>query len=158
MALTNAPLARELEVEEFSSGVEPLGTWLEQAPGRKADGTPARTCVVCQGKRVVGYYGLAAGSVPRHPAMAHVRRNMPNPVPASLLGHLALDQSWQGRGGLASLFCATASCASLTPCARPPYLRFQTSEVRLRALGTTALARPSDALMITIEEAARRCA
>ena len=31
-------------------------------------------------------------------ATGRVRRNMPDPVPAALLGRLAIDQGWQGRG------------------------------------------------------------
>jgi predicted N-acetyltransferase YhbS len=31
-------------------------------------------------------------------ATGRVRRNMPDPVPAVLLGRLAIDQTWQGRG------------------------------------------------------------
>ena len=31
-------------------------------------------------------------------ATGRVRRNLPDPVPAALLGRLAIDQAWQGRG------------------------------------------------------------
>ena len=54
--------------------------------------------MVAEGRRVVGYYSLAAGSVLHTEATGRVRRNMPDPVPAALLGRLAIDQAWQGRG------------------------------------------------------------
>ena len=47
---------------------------------------------------MIGYYSLAAGSVLHEAATGRVRRNMPDPVPAALLGRLAIDQGWQGRG------------------------------------------------------------
>src|SRR5262249_49791062 len=50
------------------------------------------------GKRVVGYYALAAGAVAHSEAAGRVRRNMPNPVPVMVLGRLAIDQSVQGHG------------------------------------------------------------
>ena len=31
-------------------------------------------------------------------ATGRIRRNMPDPVPATLLGRLAVDRQWQGRG------------------------------------------------------------
>jgi len=53
---------------------------------------------VCEGKRVVGFYALAAGSVQRTHAHGAVRRNMPDPIPAIVLGRLAVDRTWQGQG------------------------------------------------------------
>jgi GNAT superfamily N-acetyltransferase len=93
-----APLTPEHELEEFSSGVEPLDTWLQQRARTNEAGGASRTYVACQGGRVVGYYSLAAGSVLHHSATGRVRRNMPDPVPAALLGRLAIDRGWQGRG------------------------------------------------------------
>jgi len=53
---------------------------------------------------VLGYYSLAAGSMLHRMATGSVRRNMPDPVPVALLGRLAIDRRWQGRGlGLALL-------------------------------------------------------
>ena len=48
--------------------------------------------------RVAGYYSLAAGSVGRETAPGRVRRNVPDPVPVVVLGRLAIDQDYQGRG------------------------------------------------------------
>jgi predicted N-acetyltransferase YhbS len=57
-----------------------------------------RTYVVCEGREVVGYYSLAAGSRLRDAATGSVRRNMPDPVPVAPLGRLAINRRWQGRG------------------------------------------------------------
>ena len=37
-------------------------------------------------------------------AVYPVRRNLPDPIPMALLGRLAIDQSWQGRGLGVALF------------------------------------------------------
>jgi GNAT superfamily N-acetyltransferase len=92
------PLGPEHEFETFASGVEQLDDWLKRhALHNEVDGG-SRTFVVCAGRRVVGYYSLAAGSVLHGAATGRVRRNMPNPVPVVLLGRLAIDRAWQGRG------------------------------------------------------------
>jgi predicted N-acetyltransferase YhbS len=54
--------------------------------------------VVCEGRRVIGYYSLAAGSVFHETATGKVRRTIRDPVPITLLGRLTVDHDWQGRG------------------------------------------------------------
>jgi predicted N-acetyltransferase YhbS len=93
-----APLAAEHELEEFNSGTAPLDEWLKRRARQNEASGASRTYVIAQGRRVVGYYGLAAGSVLHEVATSRVRRNMPDPVPVALLGRLAVDRQWQGRG------------------------------------------------------------
>jgi GNAT superfamily N-acetyltransferase len=92
------PLAPEHELEAFHSGVEPLDDWLKRRARHNETGGGSRTFVLCAGRCVVGYYSLAAGSLLAEAATGRVRRNMPNPVPIILLGRLAIDQAWQGKG------------------------------------------------------------
>lgn len=92
------PLGVDHELDTFSSGVEPLDDWLKRHALHNEIEGGSRTFVVCEGKRVVGYYSLAAGSVISGTATGRVRRNMPNPIPVVLLGRLAIDHTWQGRG------------------------------------------------------------
>jgi GNAT superfamily N-acetyltransferase len=54
--------------------------------------------VVVAGRRVVGYYALAAGAVERAVATGRVRRNMPEPIPVMVLARLAVDRGHQGTG------------------------------------------------------------
>ena len=93
-----APPAAEHELETFISGTPPLDDWLKHRARQNEAGGASRTYVIAEGRRVVGYYSLAAGSVLHTAATGRVRRNMPNPVPAALLGRLAVDQGWQGNG------------------------------------------------------------
>jgi GNAT superfamily N-acetyltransferase len=93
-----APLAAEHELEPFSSGTEPLDDWLKRRARQNEASGGSRSYVICEGRRVIGYYSLAAGSVLHEAATGRVRRNMPDPVPVALLGRLAIDRQWQGRG------------------------------------------------------------
>lgn len=47
---------------------------------------------------MAGYYSLAVGSVQRNLAPGKIRRNMPEQVPVMVLGRLAVDIHWQGKG------------------------------------------------------------
>ena len=57
-------------------------------------------CYVCadSDNRVVGYYTLSAVAVQHANLPSRARRNAPNPVPAVLLGRLAIDRKAQGSG------------------------------------------------------------
>jgi GNAT superfamily N-acetyltransferase len=92
------PLRPDHEVELFISGAEPLDNWLKQRALHNEIEGGSRSFVVCESRRVAGYYSLAAGSVLSGTATGRVRRNMPNPIPVVLLGRLAIDRTWQGRG------------------------------------------------------------
>ena len=92
------PLAPDHAVDSFNSGVPPLDEWLKRHARRNELEGASRTFVICGSKRVVGYYSLADGSVSHRQALGKVRRNMPDPVPAILLGRLAIDRDWQNKG------------------------------------------------------------
>jgi GNAT superfamily N-acetyltransferase len=86
------------DLSAFDSGESSLDDWLRRrAFQNEASGT-SRTYVVCVQTRVVGYYSLAAGAVARAAAPARVRRNTPDPIPVMILGRLAIDRTFAGRG------------------------------------------------------------
>ena len=59
----------------------------------------SRTFVVADAnERVYGYYAMAAGAVSHQVANSQVRRNMPDPIPVVILGRLAIDAHYQGKG------------------------------------------------------------
>jgi GNAT superfamily N-acetyltransferase len=92
------PLAPDHELDQFHSEVEPLDNWLKRhARHNDAEGG-SRTFVLCLGRRVIGYYSVAASSLLPGAATGRIRRNMPNPVPVVLLGRLAIDRAWQRKG------------------------------------------------------------
>src|SRR5437588_2233709 len=92
------PLAPDHELDAFDCGVAALNDWFKRRARRNEAEGASRTFVICAGRRVVGYYSLAAGSILHAAATGRVRRNMPDPVPVLLLGRLAVDHNWHGKG------------------------------------------------------------
>lgn len=91
-------LSAEDDLSTFDSGIPELDDWLRRrAAGNEATGA-SRTYVVRAAGRVIGYYALATGAVAQAAATGRVRRNMPDPVPIMLVGRLAVDRTYQGRG------------------------------------------------------------
>ena len=90
-------LSPEHDASAFDSGEPVLDEWLRRRALQNEVSGASRTYVVCAGKRVVGYYTLAAGAVAHTEAPGRVRRNMPDPVPVMVLGRLAVDRAFQGR-------------------------------------------------------------
>jgi GNAT superfamily N-acetyltransferase len=86
------------DLAQFQCGEAELDDWLRRRAARNEESGASRTCVVCAGRQVVGYYALAAGAVTHTLAPGRVRRNMPNPVPVMVIGRLAVDLRFQGRG------------------------------------------------------------
>ena len=92
------PLDERHDVSRFDSGVPSLNTWLQRKVRLNKSKGGARTYVACEGNRVIGLYSLAASAVERRRVSSRVGRNMPEPIPVILLGQLAVDTAWQGRG------------------------------------------------------------
>jgi GNAT superfamily N-acetyltransferase len=91
-------LGPDHELAAFDSGVPVLDDWLKRRALVNEELGASRTYVVTAGGRVVGYYALATGGVARAAVTGRVRRNMPDPVPVMVLGRLAVDRAYQGRG------------------------------------------------------------
>ena len=91
-------LSAQHDVSCFDSGEPTLDDWLRRRALQNEASGASRTYVVCVEKRVVGYYTLAVGAVALAEAPGRVRRNMPDPLPVMVLGRLAVDREYQGRG------------------------------------------------------------
>jgi ribosomal protein S18 acetylase RimI-like enzyme len=92
------PISQSHELAAFDCGNQDLNLWLQQRALPSEDKS-ARTTVLCEGRRVIGYYCLATGAIERdNLASAKLRRNLPDPIPIVVLGRLAVDRSCQGRG------------------------------------------------------------
>jgi GNAT superfamily N-acetyltransferase len=86
------------DLSQFECGEPELDDWLRRRALRNEEGGASRSYVICAGRQVVGYYALAAGAAAHANAPGRVRRNMPNPVPVMVIGRLAIDLRFQGRG------------------------------------------------------------
>ena len=100
-----APLAEHHDLGEFKSGEASLDDWLKKRARANHAGGASRVFVTCEGNRVVGYYSLSSSSIVNETTVpGRFRRNMPDPIPVVLLGRLAIDMEWQGKGIGRSLF------------------------------------------------------
>jgi len=84
----------------FDSGEPVLDDWLRRRAWSNQQTAASRTYVVCPvgSNRIVGYFALSMGQILPQDVTGAMRRNMPNSIPAVVLGRLAIDRAWQGRG------------------------------------------------------------
>jgi GNAT superfamily N-acetyltransferase len=109
------PLTARHDLSRFTNGVHPsLDQWLRER-ARSSEGLSARTYVVCptsEPDRVIGYFSISTAVEQRNVLpSAKLRRGMPEQVPLLLIGRLAVDAEWRGRGvGSALLVDALRRC------------------------------------------------
>lgn len=96
------PITAAHDLSRFDCGVPVLNDWLRER-ALKNESRFSRSYVVCDGARVAGYYCLSAGAMQREAAPGKLRRNAPDSVPVSIIGRLAVDRDYAGRGLGASL-------------------------------------------------------
>lgn len=82
----------------FQSGNDSLDHWLRRRARANQVSGASRTYVAADDMRVVGYYCLSSGGIALAEAPGSLRRNMPDPIPMAILGRLAIDRNWQGKG------------------------------------------------------------
>ncbi|MDX2224891.1 MAG: GNAT family N-acetyltransferase [Rhodospirillaceae bacterium] len=108
------PLSERHHLSTFDCGTPPLDAWLKtRALSNSQRGFTAVT-VVHVDFQVIGYYGLAPTAVIPTVMPRSIRTGQPpNPVPCLLLGQLAVDRRWTGKGiGSGLLRHALERCAA----------------------------------------------
>jgi len=108
------PLTAAHEVVSFACGKPMLDRWLRTRALANQEKGFTVVMVVHDAGRVVGYYGLAPTAVLPATLPRNVRTGQPpSPVPCLLLGQLATDLGWSGRGiGTALLAHALRRCVA----------------------------------------------
>ena len=99
-----SPIQPEHDCSGFACGHASLDDWLKRRALANQRANASRTYVVTDGYRVIAYYALASGALACAEATGKLRRNMPDPIPMSILGRLAIDTAFQGRGLGRALF------------------------------------------------------
>jgi GNAT superfamily N-acetyltransferase len=107
------PLLEDDERSQFDCGRDSLNAWFRRHAWHNHVSGISRTNVICDAgtKSIVGYVTLSAAQIEREfLAKAH-QRNKPDPVPATLMGQLAIHKAYQGQGHARSLllFALTAA-------------------------------------------------
>ena len=90
-------LTKEHECGDFDCGHFLLNDWLRRYALQNQQANAAKTFVVCQGRRVIGYYSLTVGAVDHGDATTRVRKGLArHPIPVMVLARLAVDRHAQG--------------------------------------------------------------
>ncbi|MGD0023175.1 MAG: GNAT family N-acetyltransferase [Xanthobacteraceae bacterium] len=99
------PLAESDDRDRFDCGRESLNHWFQRHAWANHAAGISRTNVICDADtaEIVGYMTLSAAQIERAFLPKPRQRNMPDPVPATLLGQLAVHKNHQGRGHARSL-------------------------------------------------------
>jgi GNAT superfamily N-acetyltransferase len=92
------PIKDSHDISAFNSCVASLDEWLQKRALQNEKASASRTYVTCDGNHVVAYYCLSAGSVALSAAPKSLTRNMPDPIPVLIMGRLATDAAYQGKG------------------------------------------------------------
>lgn len=94
------PIEATDNTTDFDSGEESLDRYLADRAltNHLADLGRCYVCIDTDTEKVLGYYTLSAVAVEHADLPGKVRRNAPNPVPAVLMGRLAIDTKAQGSG------------------------------------------------------------
>lgn len=86
-------------IGDLDCGDPTLDEWLRSRARRNQVQRSSRTWVITTAAdQVVGFYASSAAVVLRADASKRASRNQPDPLPALLLGRLAIDQRHQGQG------------------------------------------------------------
>lgn len=94
-----APLQAGHVCQGFDCKRPALDDWLLRHALQAQGSGSARTFVICDGPRVIGYYSLSVGQIDTLDAPERVRRGMGQyPIPVMLLARLAVDKAWHGCG------------------------------------------------------------
>jgi GNAT superfamily N-acetyltransferase len=113
------PLKPNHDTASFNNGRHPsLDDWLSQR-ALASEGLSARTYVVCPQdapSRIAAYYCISTGTAQRSALPnARLRKGMPDDVPLMLIGRLAIDVNWQGKGlGSVIVSSAIRRCRSVS--------------------------------------------
>jgi GNAT superfamily N-acetyltransferase len=91
-------ITAEHNIAAFKSGEETLDEWLRKRALKNSSSGGSRCFVICEANTVIGYYSLSSGAVAHDTAPKAMRRNMPDPLPAMLLGRLAIDRRYHNQG------------------------------------------------------------
>ena len=94
------PLAQEDDRAGFDCGKESLNNWFHNHAWKNQVTNVSRTNIICDSDtgKIIGYVSLANTEIRRSLLTKKYQRNMPDPVPAILLGQLAVDKDHQGQG------------------------------------------------------------
>jgi ribosomal protein S18 acetylase RimI-like enzyme len=100
-ALVIEPLGLHHDRAVFSCGEPALDSYLQRQASQDIRRRVAQVFVALgdDPEKIAGYYSLSAASFGKDELPPALAKRLPHyPVPAAILGRLAVDRGWQGRG------------------------------------------------------------
>jgi GNAT superfamily N-acetyltransferase len=99
------PLAADDDRSQFDCGRESLNAWFRRHAWDNHTIGASRVNVITDPELecIIGYVTLSAAQIERAFLPKPQQRNRPDPLPATLLGQLAVDKRYQGQGHAVSL-------------------------------------------------------
>jgi GNAT superfamily N-acetyltransferase len=99
------PLAETDDRNAFDCGRDSMNAWFRRHAWANHAAGLSRVNVICDcaSSQIAGYVTLSAAQIERAKLPKPQQRNKPDPVPATLLGQLAVHRDCQGRGYAGSL-------------------------------------------------------
>lgn len=99
------PLSETDDRSRFDCGRESLNLWFKRHAWANHAAGISRTNVICDAAtgEIIGYVALSAAQIERAFLPKPQRRSRPDPLPATLLGQLAVNKDHQGKGYARSL-------------------------------------------------------
>lgn len=99
------PLSESDDRYAFDCGRESLNGWFRRHAWTNHTTGASRVNVICDvtSGKIVGYVTLSAAQIERAFLPKAQQRNRPDPVPATLLGQLAVHKEYQAQGHASSL-------------------------------------------------------
>ena len=93
-------LTQAHDATAFDSGEPVLDDWLRRRAWRNLLAAASRTYVACPmgSTTIAGYFALSMGQILAQDTPGSMRRNMPDHIPAVILGRLAIDRAFQRQG------------------------------------------------------------
>lgn len=92
------PLSAGDDHNSFNCDRESLNAWLRRHALSNHLTGASRVSVLAEGAQIIGFVALSAGQIERSFVAKAMQRNQPDPLPVTLLGRLAVDVRFQGRG------------------------------------------------------------
>ena len=93
------PISDRHVLEDFDCGKQGLNNWLKSHAFSNHQKGFTAVMVVHENMQVIGYYGLAPTSIAPASLTRKVRTGQhPDPIPCLLLGQLAVDKKYIGKG------------------------------------------------------------
>jgi len=93
------PLAEDDDRSQLDCGRESLNAWFRRHAWNNHASGASRVNIITDAAsgRIVGYVTLSAAQIERAFLPKPQQRNQPDPLPATLLGQLAVDKGYQGQ-------------------------------------------------------------